>query len=72
MYIRLLRSIMIAYIEKLTTPINRLYYAWFSVFVSRLWYIWIDYMPKVDLEKSLYELSGITTNKKKETIFHYQ
>ncbi|CAF1291390.1 unnamed protein product [Rotaria magnacalcarata] len=66
MYIRLLRSIMIAYIEKLTTPINRLYYAWFSVFVSRLWYIWIDYMPKVDLEKSLYELSGITTNNKKK------
>ncbi|CAM4930197.1 unnamed protein product [Rotaria socialis] len=62
MYIHLLRSIMIAYIEKLTTPINRLYHAWFSVFVSRLWYIWIDYMPKVNLEKSLYELSEINAH----------
>ena len=66
MYLHLLRSIMTAYIEKLTTTINRLYHAWFSVFVCRLWYIWIDKMAKVDLDKSLYELTGITNNRKKK------
>ena len=66
MYLHLLRSIITTYIEKLTTTINRLYHAWFSVFVCRLWYIWIDKMAKVDLDKSLYELTGITHNRKKK------
>ncbi|CAF3621841.1 unnamed protein product [Rotaria socialis] len=62
MYRRLLRSIMIAYIDKLTTPIDRIYHACFSVFVSRLSYIWIDNMKRTDLDNSLYELTGITSN----------
>ncbi|CAF3519857.1 unnamed protein product [Rotaria socialis] len=64
MYLRLLRSIMIAYIDKLTTPLDRLYHAWFSVFINRLWYIWIDNMKKIDLDKSLHELTGIISNQK--------
>ncbi|CAF1620840.1 unnamed protein product [Rotaria magnacalcarata] len=64
MYLRLLRSIMIAYVDKLTTPIDRLYHAWFSVFINRLWYIWIDSMKKIDLDTSLYELTGIKSNQK--------
>ena len=74
MYLHLLRSIMTTYIEKLTTTINRLYHAWFSVFVCCLWYIWIGKMGKVDLDKSLYELTAISNNrkKKKKTIFYYK
>jgi hypothetical protein len=43
-----------------------IYRAWFSVFVSRLRYIWIYYIPKVYLEKRLYELSGIRTNRQRK------
>ncbi|CAF1409089.1 unnamed protein product [Rotaria sordida] len=64
LYLRLLRSIIIAYNDKETTPIHRLYHAWFPVFVSRWWYTWIANMRKVDLDDILYELSGIKNNRK--------
>ncbi|CAF4504216.1 unnamed protein product, partial [Rotaria sp. Silwood2] len=41
-YLRLLRSIMIAYIDKETVFIDRLYHAWFSVFLSRWWRSWLE------------------------------
>ena len=66
LYLRLLRSIIIAYNDKETTPIHRLYHAWFSVFSSRWWYAWIANMRKVDLDDILHELSGIKNSRKSE------
>jgi hypothetical protein len=61
-YLRLLRSIMIAYIDKETTCIDRLYHAWLSVFICRWWYIWLEHMSKVDLFKNLHKLNDIVIN----------
>ncbi|CAF2950946.1 unnamed protein product [Rotaria sp. Silwood2] len=66
MYLRLLRSIMIAYIDKDTTSIDRLYHAWFSVFISRWWYMWLEHMSKVDLDNHLYKFNDIVINQEKK------
>ena len=36
-YIKLLRSIIDAYIEKSTTLLDRIFHAWTSFFIARLW-----------------------------------
>jgi len=65
-YLRLLRSIMTAYIDKDTTPIDRLYHAWFSVFLCRWWFIWLEHMSKVDLDNNLHKFNDIVINKTKQ------
>ncbi|CAF3344806.1 unnamed protein product [Rotaria sp. Silwood2] len=67
MYLRLLRSVMIAYIDKETSSIDRLYHAWFSVFVCRWWYIWLQNISKDDLYNTIYELNHIAVNQKRIT-----
>ncbi|CAF3367732.1 unnamed protein product [Rotaria socialis] len=37
-YLRLLRSIIIAYIEKSASIIDRIYHSWMTVFICRLWW----------------------------------
>ncbi|CAF3425760.1 unnamed protein product [Rotaria socialis] len=36
-YLRLLRSIILAYIERSTSTIDRIYHSWIAVFICRLW-----------------------------------
>ncbi|CAF4170964.1 unnamed protein product [Rotaria sp. Silwood2] len=67
MYLRLLRSVMIAYIDKETSSIDRLFHAWFSVFVCRWWYIWLQNMSKDNLYNTIHELNHITVNQKRIT-----
>ena len=52
-YIRILRSIIDAYIEKSTSLLDRVFHAWVSVFLSRLWLAWIDKMGKSKLDQLL-------------------
>ena len=52
-YIRILRSTIDAYIEKSTSLLDRVYHAWISVFLSRLWLVWIDQMGKSKLDQLL-------------------
>ncbi|CAF3392878.1 unnamed protein product [Rotaria sp. Silwood2] len=40
-YLRLLRSIVIAYIEHDTSIIDRIYHGWFAVFLCRIWQTWL-------------------------------
>jgi hypothetical protein len=41
LYLKLIRSTIIAYIDKSTTLNERVYHAWFCVFVCRLWWSWL-------------------------------
>lgn len=36
-YLRLLRSVMVAYVEHITSIFDRIYHAWVSVFLCRIW-----------------------------------
>ncbi|CAF3083949.1 unnamed protein product [Rotaria sp. Silwood2] len=41
-YLRLLRSIILAYIEQSTSIIDRIYHSWITVFICRLWWTWLQ------------------------------
>ncbi|CAM2725179.1 unnamed protein product [Rotaria socialis] len=41
-YLGLLRSIIIAHIEKSTSIIDRIYHSWMTVFICRLWWAWLQ------------------------------
>ena len=56
-YLTMLRSIIEAYIEPSTSILDRVFHAWLSVFLSRLWLIWIEKMGKANLDKVLTELT---------------
>jgi hypothetical protein len=56
-FLKLLRSIIDAYIEKNTLLLDRIHHAWISVFLTRIWLVWIDKMGKQKLDKSL---TGLT------------
>lgn len=58
-YIKLLRSVIDAYIEKSTSLVERVLHAWTAVFVARIWLVWIDTMGK----KRLDDLLGIFMRK---------
>jgi len=49
-YIKLLRSVIDAYIEKSTSLLDRVFHAWTSVFLSRFWLLWIEKMGKKKLD----------------------
>jgi hypothetical protein len=55
-YIRILRSVIDAYIEKSTGLLDRIFQAWISVFLSRLWTVWIHRMGKPRLDRLLIHL----------------
>ena len=40
--LQMIRAVRLAYIEKSTNFVERVYFAWLSVFVFRRWYVWID------------------------------
>jgi len=48
-YLLLLRSIMLAYMEYNTPIIDRIYHSWFAVFFCRIWQTWLQIIDKKDL-----------------------
>ena len=52
-YVKLLRAVIDAYVEKSTTLVDRVFHAWTAVFISRLWLTWIDKMGKRNLDNLL-------------------
>ena len=56
-YIKLLRSVIDAYIEESTTILDRVFHAWTSVFLSRLWLLWNQKMGKKKLDDIFTELT---------------
>jgi hypothetical protein len=61
-FLRLLRSVLLAYIEKRTSILDRVYPVWLAVFLRRAWLTWL---PVVDQRATLRDLS----NKKKDDMF---
>ncbi|CAF1114198.1 unnamed protein product [Didymodactylos carnosus] len=65
-YLQLLSSIIIAYIDQSTPISNRLYHAWVTVFVSRFWWTWLKHSTFLDksTKKSLKQINKyfITTS----------
>ena len=59
-YVKLLRSVIDAYIERSTGLLDRIFHAWTAVFISRLWLVWIDKMGKNKLDKLLMALTENT------------
>ena len=59
-YVKLLRAVIDAYVEKSTELTGRIYHAWTAVFISRLWLTWIDTLGKKKLDELL--LSFIEKN----------
>lgn len=41
-YLRLIRSVILAYIERSTSIMDRIYYSWMTVFICRLWWSWLQ------------------------------
>ena len=41
-YLRLIRSVVVAYIEHDTPIMDRIYHCWFTVFVCRIWWTWLE------------------------------
>nr|ACD54737.1 unknown [Adineta vaga] len=46
-YLRLIRSVILAYVERDTSIMDRIYYSWMTVFICRLWWSWL-YLTNVD------------------------
>ena len=61
-YLRILRSIVVAYIEDDTTIVDRLYHGWFTVFLCRLWRTWLEHVEEDDIPTRFSE-------KKKDDLF---
>ncbi|CAF2257375.1 unnamed protein product [Rotaria magnacalcarata] len=48
-YLRLLRSVVLAYVEHNTSIIDRIYHSWFSVFLCRIWQTWLQIIDEKDI-----------------------
>lgn len=42
-YLSILNSVIIAYINRTTNILDRMFHAWFIVFVSRFWWTWLRF-----------------------------
>ncbi|CAF2961111.1 unnamed protein product [Rotaria sp. Silwood2] len=49
-YLQAIRGVRLAYVEKNTNILDRIYHAWTSVFIFRLWCLWINAMDKQELD----------------------
>ncbi|CAF1318994.1 unnamed protein product [Rotaria sordida] len=65
-YLQAIRSVRLAYIEKDTNILDRIYHAWTSVFIFRLWLFWINAMNKNDLDLVFSQVSHYDIKSMKE------
>ena len=47
-YLRLLRSVVVAYVEHDTSIIDRIYHSWLTVFLCRIWWTWLETFDEKD------------------------
>ena len=50
-YLRLLRSIVLAYVEHNAPIIDRIYHSWFGVFLCRIWQTWLHVVDKEEISE---------------------
>jgi hypothetical protein len=48
-YLHLLRSIVLAYVEHNTSIIDRIYHSWFGVFLCRIWQTWLHAVDETEM-----------------------
>ena len=61
-YLRLLRSVMLAYVEHNTSVLDRTYHAWLAVFLCRIWQTWLHIADQKNF-------SGYYSQKTKNSLF---
>lgn len=54
-YLRLLRSIIVAYVERGTSILERVYHSWFAVFLCRIWHTWTLTADRKDMSGYFFE-----------------
>jgi hypothetical protein len=55
-YLTILHFITVAYIDKTTNILKRLFYAWSTVFISRFWWMWLRYKFAIQVETSVRQI----------------
>jgi hypothetical protein len=65
-YLTMIRCIIVAFIDRSTTTPERIYHAWLSVFLCRLWRTWLDLVPKHELDDRISRMSSISDYTKKK------
>ncbi|CAF2099826.1 unnamed protein product [Rotaria magnacalcarata] len=70
-YLEIIRNIRYAFINKDTNYIDRIHYAWRSVFLIRFWYTWLSTKTKSELDSTIAELLFSQAHKKKNTKQQY-
>ncbi|CAF3064387.1 unnamed protein product, partial [Rotaria sp. Silwood2] len=68
---KLIRNIRLAFINKETSYLDRIYYSWKNVFLIRYWYIWLSSKHKSDLDLILSKLPSTQKHQKKKTKQQY-
>ncbi|CAM4797064.1 unnamed protein product [Rotaria magnacalcarata] len=53
LYLKLIRSVIIAYIDRGTSINDRVYHAWFTVFLCRIWWAWLLTKAEYDFDEML-------------------
>jgi hypothetical protein len=48
-YLRLIRCVVVAYIEHDTPILDRIYHGWFAVFLCRIWWTWLETLDDKEL-----------------------
>jgi hypothetical protein len=59
-YINIIRCVIVAFIDTSTTTFDRIYHAWFAVFICRLWRTWLDLIPKRQLNNRISQMNNIS------------
>ena len=54
-YLCLLRSIIVAYVERDTSILERVYHSWFAVFLCRIWHTWLLTADRRDVSEYFLE-----------------
>ena len=64
LYLKMIRSIIVAYIDKSTVLTERIYHAWYSVFICRLWWSWL----LIQSEKDSVAVKERSDSQKRDTV----
>ena len=69
--LQMIRNIQIAFIDKQTSYIDRIQYAWKTVFLTRVWYIWLSSKTINELDSILIDSFSLNVNRKRNTKQQY-
>jgi hypothetical protein len=67
----MIRNIRLAFINKQTSYIDRIHYAWRAVFLIRFWYIWLNSKTIAELDSILIDSFSLQIDRKKNTKQQY-